>query len=66
MKLIVLFLSLLVTTNIFAQGDDPINMRFWDGTFAYNQLLVETEARNPSFVNFTLTGSQIDLGGQLN
>ena len=47
-----------------AQGDS-FEMRFWDGTFAYNQLIVTPVASQPNIVRMRLRGSQINLGSQI-
>ena len=63
-----LFITLL--TNIFtfgaahAQGDN-FELRFWDGTFAYNQLIVKSVPGQNNIVSMALSGSQINLGSQI-
>lgn len=61
----VLFLSFLTLSAFSAEENQEINLRFWDGTFAYNELTVNSVAHQPSLLKIVLKGSQINLGGQL-
>lgn len=70
MKKLTLILTLL--TSLTTLGSVPgqsqigeINLRFWDGTFAYNQLLVNAPSLQSNFLVLKVSGGQINLGGQL-
>jgi len=63
MKNLSILLSLLLSFNLFAAED--INLRFWDGTFAYNQLIVKSHSHQDNILTLSLSGSQINLGAQL-
>lgn len=66
-SVVILFLSMLTLSSFSAETDqtEEINLRFWDGTFAYNELLVSSVAHQNNLLKITLKGSQISLGTQL-
>lgn len=67
MKFKMLFLLIFLALNTFANETTPqeVNFRFWDGTFAYNELVVVSQPHQPNLLKVTLKGSQINLGAQI-
>jgi len=60
-----LFLSILFITTIATAQAEEINMRFWDGTFAYNELTVKSFPHQSNLLTLKLSGSLINLGQQI-
>lgn len=66
LALILLSLSSVVSAETSGTGTkDQFNLRFWDGTFAYNQLIVSSVEHQSNIVRFELSGSEVNLGAQL-
>ncbi len=55
----------LVTLGALQAENQEFDLRFWDGSFAYNELLVSSHEHNPHLVKITLKGSEINLGQQI-
>jgi hypothetical protein len=47
-----------------AQGN-PRTMEFWDGTFAYNKLVVKEHQFQGNIITLELSGSTLELGPQI-
>jgi hypothetical protein len=63
--LFVLMLLNVLSLGLVHASEDNFNLRFWDGTFAYNELNVNSLEHNPTLVKITLQGSQINLGQKI-
>ncbi|MCR9203082.1 MAG: hypothetical protein NXH75_00785 [Halobacteriovoraceae bacterium] len=59
MKTIITLIALTVALSANAQ---EFNLRFWDGTFAYNELIVKSAPHQNNIASFELKGSQLNLG----
>ncbi|MAF76966.1 MAG: hypothetical protein CME60_02305 [Halobacteriovoraceae bacterium] len=64
MKLITLIFSLIITTMTMAQNA-PRSLDFWDGTFAYNRLIVKEHDFNGHTLSLELTGSTLEIGPKI-
>ena len=62
--LLLTLLTLGTLAQTHAQGHN-FELRFWDGTFAYNQLIVKSNPHQNNIMTMELSGSQINLGSQL-
>lgn len=65
MKATITLALLILSTLSFAQGTLPRTMEFWDGTFAYNKLIVKEHQFQSNIVTLELSGATLGLGDQM-
>lgn len=65
LRLISLSILLAFTFTVGAAQAENFELRFWDGTFAYNQLIVKSNPHQRNIVTMVLSGSQINLASQI-
>lgn len=64
MKTLTLIAAFLISSLAMAQGN-PRTMEFWDGTFAYNKLVVKEHQFQGNIITLELSGSTLGLGLQI-
>lgn len=60
-----LWVFFLVLLSFNAKAQEGLNLDFWDGTFAYNRLVVKSVQHQRGLLNLRLSGSTLGLGEQL-